>query len=64
MDKMMGENCKIISNNEVDVNIKVYPIRKRTISAVEDDSSTHVVQEETDEEIVGDVDGDVIPHSP
>ena len=38
MDNMMGENSKISSDNEVDVNIKVYPIRKRTFSAVEDDS--------------------------
>ena len=43
MDKMMGENSKISSDNEVDVNIKVYPIRKRTFSAVEDDSSTQVI---------------------
>ena len=39
----MGENSTISSDNEVDVNIKVYPIRKRTFSAVEDDSSTHVI---------------------
>ena len=37
----MGENSKISSDNEVDVNIKVYPIRKRTFSAVEDVSSTY-----------------------
>ena len=37
----MGENSKISSDNE-DVNIKVYPIRKMTFSAVEDDSSTQV----------------------
>ena len=39
MDKMMGVNSKISSDNEVDVNIKVYPIRKRNFSAVEDDAS-------------------------
>ena len=38
----MGENSKI-SSDEVDVNIKLYPIRKRTFSAVEDDSSTQVI---------------------
>ena len=58
----MGENRKISSDNEVDVNIKVYAIRKRTCSAVEDDSSTRVVQE-TDEEIL-DVVGGVIPPLP
>ena len=39
----MGVNGKISYNNEVDVNIKVYPIRKRTFSAVEEDSSTQVI---------------------
>ena len=39
----MGENSKISSDNEVDVNIKVYPIRKRTFSAIKDDSSTQVI---------------------
>ena len=59
----MGENSKISSNNEVDVNIKVYPIRKRTFSAVEEDGSTHVVQE-TYEEILEVVAGGVIPPLP
>ena len=39
----MGENSKISSDNEVDVNIKVYPIRKRTFSTVEVDSSAQVI---------------------
>ena len=39
----MGENSKISSDIEVDVNIEVYPIRKRTFSAVEDDSSPQVI---------------------
>ena len=39
----MGENSKISSDNEVDVNIKVYPIRKRIFPTVEDDSSTQVI---------------------
>ena len=43
MDKMMGENSKISFDNKVDVNIKVYPIRKRTFSAEEDNSSTQVI---------------------
>ena len=40
---MVGENSKICTNIEVDVNIKVDPIRKRTFSAVEDYSSTEVI---------------------